>query len=402
MKKDLSMIVVLALVGVAFGITSCSSSGEADAIVIERTSYEVPEEGGSVTLTVNSNVPYEVSSSESWIRTNSSKTRALESSGVILTIDKNTSGDERYGTVKISNRTSGIEKFINIHQKFALNFIIDNTSFVFDEHGGEGEFSYASNTTIEIESEDWIVMKEKSTEYDKVVQKFEVKAFAERQQSREGKIKFKTPKSDVNESITIKQSAPLFISEDSPLEMYITEEKQLPLKNETGGAVFWASSDKSIVEVKDGVIKILKEGKTTISVSSSDGTHKDIIEVNAFEITSKFSVTFEDILDGTGNYRTVYTNCLFYNGSKRAINVTSLKVYSGEIPPEDSPLKPWVTEADKSLLGEVIPGETKGIYYSVNVIGSGGHDDDLTFEWTVEFNGNEYICRYPHHVHETW
>ena len=60
MKKDLSMIVVLALVGVAFGITSCSSSGEADAIVIERTSYEVPEEGGSVTLTVNSNVPYEV------------------------------------------------------------------------------------------------------------------------------------------------------------------------------------------------------------------------------------------------------------------------------------------------------------------------------------------------------
>lgn len=399
MKKVYNCAVSMIIMSLFF--SSCSS-GETDEIIVEKTKYEVTEEGGNVTIDVKSNVPYDVIITDNWIKKKNANTRGIDNSSLVLEVERNRSGDIRVGIVKLVYKAGGIEKTVYIHQAFTLKLSLQDKLFEFDEHGGEGSFSFSCNADVNLECNDWIELKEKSTEDDKVVQKFIVKKLDDRQQSREGQIELRNTKSEVIEVITIKQSNPLFILEDSCLEMYITEEEQLPLINETGVEVVWDSSDKSIVEVKDGIIKILKEGKAMISVSSSDGTHKDIIEVNAFDITSKFSVTFEDILDGTGNYRTVYTNCLFYNGSKRSITVTSLKVYSGEIPPEDSPLKPWVTEADKSLLGQMSPGETKGIFYSVNVIGSGGHDDDLTFEWTVEFNGNEYICRYPHHVHETW
>lgn len=374
-------------------ISSCSNS-EADEIILEKSNYEVPEEGGNVTIDIKSNVPYDVIITDNWIKRRKANTRGLENNSLVLEVEKNRSGDVRNGIVKIVYKAGSIEKAINIHQAFSLNFSIQEKSFEFDEHGGEASLSFSCNADVDLVCDDWIELKEKSTEEDKVVQKFRVKAIDKRQKSRDGVIKFKTSRGELNEKITIKQSSALYIIEESLLEMYIGEECKLPLINDTGTDVIWESSDKSIVDVEDGTIKIIKEGKAEISIATSNGNHRDAITIDAKDIVSTLSCEYGTFVTGTGISIEVYITCTIKNNSNRKINVTNVKVHWGsgfvKEPNEDSDIK----------LGELLPKDTTYITFGEYVIGSNKIEDDITFEWFFTFNGKEYIYNCPYHLDE--
>ena len=391
MEKNNSLILSL-FVSLAFFL-SCSSS-ESDEIVIDKTNYEVPEDGGTITIDIKSNVPYEVTISDNWIRRKSSKTRGTENSALVLEVERNNSGDERVGLVKIVYKASGIEKTVNIHQTFTLNISVDEKSFKFDEYGGQCSFSYICNTDIVFECDDWIILKERITEENRIVQKFEVKALDKHQKSREGLIKFKSAKQVLNEQITIKQSTPLYISEESIVEMYIDEKRKFQLKNETGVDVFWDSSDKDVVDVNDGEIRILKEGKSVISVMTSDGSHSDAITVNALDIVTTLSCEFGTFSTGSNITIEAYVTCTIKNNSKRTINITNVKVHWGsgfvKEPNEESDVK----------LGKLNPDETTYTNFGEYVIGSNKIEDDITFEWFFTFNGKEYTYNCPYHLDE--
>lgn len=373
--------------------SSCSSS-EVDEIIVEKSNYEVSEEGGNVTIDIKSNVPYDVIITDNWIKKKKTNTRGLENSSLILEIEKNRSGDVRNGIVKIVYKAGGIEKAVNIHQSFTLKFSIQENSFEFDERGGEASFSFSCNADVDLECDDWIELKERSTEDDKVVQKFRVKSIDNRQKSRDGVIKFKTSKDELNQQIIIKQSSALYINEESLLEMYVGEEYKLPLINDTGTDVNWDSSDKSIVDVEDGTIIILKDGKAEISIVTSDGSHKDAITIDAKDIVSTLSCEYGTFVTGSGISIEVYITCTIKNNSNRKINVTNVKVHWGhgfvKEPDEDSDIK----------LGELPPNDTKYITFGEYVIGSNKIEDDITFEWFFTFNGKEYIYNCPYHLDE--
>lgn len=277
-------------------------------------------------------------------------------------------------------------------EKFIPQFSIHKEKIVIYENGGEGVISYQSNIDIKSFADDWIVLKNKTDENGIIKQKFEVKPLTERKQQRKGFIKLTSSQYNIKDSVEVTQLMALYIQDDYNFETYVTEKIPLSYTNETGEDVIWKSSDENIVSVSDGIIKVLKEGSATITAATTDGSHNDKIIVDAYEITTKLSCKFKTRQTGMGGSWTIYTDCNFYNDSKRDVNIKGLKVSYGK----DYCMVSEVE--DHSLLGLVKANESKYLYMSKTLIGINEYKDDYIFEYTIEFNGKEYVCKYPHHV----
>lgn len=69
-------------------------------IVIPASNFDVPAEGGEITVTVQSNVQYSVATGASWIKM--AKTKALTTKEAKFTIEANPTFEERSGTITFS------------------------------------------------------------------------------------------------------------------------------------------------------------------------------------------------------------------------------------------------------------------------------------------------------------
>ena len=130
----------------------------------DKKAFDVPMEGGTVTINMESNVSYSVQLPDGcdWItRPATSRTRGVEASVVELKVAQNKSYHDREAVVVISNKDAGAEVKVTISQPFTTVFKVDNTAFDVPMDGGTVTVNLESNVshTVSIPSDcDWITM----------------------------------------------------------------------------------------------------------------------------------------------------------------------------------------------------------------------------------------------------
>ena len=129
-----------------------------------QKSFDVPMEGGTVTINMESNVSYDVviPSDCDWISLPDaarSKTRAAKTSTIVLKVKENPGYKDRDATVTICNKEAGVEVNIAIHQPFVTTFKADKTAFDVDMAGGTVTINMESNIPYDVtipDGCDWI------------------------------------------------------------------------------------------------------------------------------------------------------------------------------------------------------------------------------------------------------
>ena len=349
-----------------------------DAILVDKNTYEVGEEGGVVEISVQSNVSYNVDIIDAdWI-TRASNTRGLEKSTITLNVAKNTSGDVREATVKISDSSSGESSLITIKQAFTPQFNIDKTSLNFDENGGEDEVTVISNVILETSlSENWVEIASKDAKDDNTtIYKLKVKALGSDVRSRKADITFTNTRWNISEKVTITQTKSLYIEEPNA-EIYVGDNFTLSLVNNLDCTVLWESSDTSVATVdNNGIVTGVGNGSITITVTSSDGKYSDKITITIKDIQPYItSFTSTGMTVGQGSIK--YTiSCFVSNDSDRNIVLKKCTVYRDGY------------YVDSVSLSTLLPA---GLFDGVTLSSTSNITAySHTFLWEYEFNGKIY------------
>ena len=121
----------------------------------DKTSFDVPTEGGTITVNMESNVGYDVSipSDCDWITLPAgarAKTRAAKTTAVVLRVRENTTYKERDAVVTISNKEAGVSVGIYIHQPFETVFNVDKAEAEVPMDGGTVTATVESNVDYNV------------------------------------------------------------------------------------------------------------------------------------------------------------------------------------------------------------------------------------------------------------
>lgn len=87
-----------------------------DALIIGKTDYQVPQEGGTVDVTLQHNIDFEIKINETDTWITQIETRALQENQLRFNISENTTGAERIGKIMIANTKQNISQTITITQ----------------------------------------------------------------------------------------------------------------------------------------------------------------------------------------------------------------------------------------------------------------------------------------------
>ena len=124
---------------------------------VDKNEFEVPMEGGTVTVNVESNVGYDVSipSNCDWITQSTaarsrSKTRGTTTTAVVLSVKENASYQDREAVVTIANKSAGVSVGIYIRQPFATVFKVDKDAFEVPMKGGTVTANVESNVSYDV------------------------------------------------------------------------------------------------------------------------------------------------------------------------------------------------------------------------------------------------------------
>ena len=121
----------------------------------DKTSFDVPTEGGTITVNMESNVGYDVSipSDCDWITLPAgarAKTRAAKTTAVVLRVSENTTYKERDAVVTISIKEAGVSVGIYIHQPFETVFNVDKAEAEVPMDGGTVTATVESNVDYNV------------------------------------------------------------------------------------------------------------------------------------------------------------------------------------------------------------------------------------------------------------
>lgn len=123
------------------------TQSQLNAILVDgEKNYSFDEEGGDFTVTLNSNVKYDIAIDGDWIKESSAaaQTRALSKSSHTFNVGKLTSNDERTGTITFKNETTNTKEVITIIQKPSLFFA---SSAIEMTEGSSEKLKYTNNLT---------------------------------------------------------------------------------------------------------------------------------------------------------------------------------------------------------------------------------------------------------------
>ena len=112
----------------SFTVTQKRNTG----LFIDKTDFEVPIEGGSVTVSLKSNVDYAVSipADCNWLTlAPEQKTRGLDSTAFTLVAAGNSSYHDRTAYVTVTNKAEGLSGTVTVYQPFTTVFSADSTTF---------------------------------------------------------------------------------------------------------------------------------------------------------------------------------------------------------------------------------------------------------------------------------
>lgn len=256
-----------------------------DAILIDKDNYDVPEEGGDITINVKSNVDYivEIPSNSSWLSQKKIATRGLKDSKIVLSAEKNNSGDERQATVLITDKNSRASSSITITQSLTPFIDIEKENYSVLEDASTIEISVKTNIKLEmIIDKDWIIDAGRINNNDlSFTQKLNISPLS----SNSGRtatvvLKSQNTKWDLSKEVHISQTRGLYIT-SRDISIYVGESYAIKYENNTDQNLKWDSSDTSIATVNsDGVVKGKKKGVAVISVSTLDGKKSDKVSVD--------------------------------------------------------------------------------------------------------------------------
>lgn len=87
-----------------------------DALLVNATKYEVPEDGGDVSIEVKSNVNYDytLEDADGWLTENTAKTRAMETRTLSFVVAPNESTDRREGRIVFTD--GNLKEVVSIYQ----------------------------------------------------------------------------------------------------------------------------------------------------------------------------------------------------------------------------------------------------------------------------------------------
>ena len=256
---------------------------------VDKTDAEVAMEGGTVTVNVESNIPYDVKipSDCNWITQSSgkSRTRGAKTSVLLFNVAANATGRERRATITIGNSSMGVSAALTITQTFTTKFNVDATAIEVDELGGTLGVSVAANVDVTVQTQaDWLSVGKKTDVGDGYwTQQIIVSKFTNKAAQRTGTVKFLYAAENQSVLVTVTQNRTLFIKDSSIL---LTEEgqKELEYTNSQSKTVTWTSSDPNVATVvsttdNSYTVKPVANGKTKITVRSADGKYSDTVNV---------------------------------------------------------------------------------------------------------------------------
>lgn len=359
-----------------------------DAILVDGDSFSIPEEGGTVSIKVQSNVSYnvEIPATATWLTKSTSSTRGLTSSTIVLRADKNNSGDEREAIVKLTDSTSGTSSQFTVKQELTPVVTIDYEQLEIDELGGEVEITVNSNIELNTDFDDnWVTDGGKTQKGDfGFIQKLVVSPLTGSESSRSTFVSF-TPKNnkwDIIKSVKITQTKSLSIK-DSNVDLLEGKSYSLNFVNNTGKSISWKSSNTSVATVNSsGKVTGVSKGSATITVTTADGKYSDQCTVTVKDITD-----FIVAKPGGGSIMMVnnliqYGSSLgwfFSNTSSEKVTLKSLQLVDGANGKEGN-----IMSVDQD-----VPGGTS-VSYSVT-IGLLGIHTPVTCRFRYEYNGREYM-----------
>ena len=189
-----------------------------DAILIDGSTFVVPEEGGDINIKIQSNVSYEVEipASAPWLtKSTKASTRGLVSSTIVLTAEKNNSGEEREALVTFIDKESGVSSKITIKQSLTPYFEIEKNQITLSEDENEIEIIVKTNINVEtVISNDWITDNGRESNGDlNFTQKLKVSKNNSGDE-REAIVTFEDKKYGLTSKVTIKQSLKPYIEVD--------------------------------------------------------------------------------------------------------------------------------------------------------------------------------------------
>lgn len=313
-----------------------------DAIKIDGSTFSVPEEGGNLSIKVQSNVNYEVEipESASWLKVSTrAATRGLASSTIDLTAEKNNTGDEREAIVKVTNSDSKITSQFTVKQELTPYITIDKEVFDMDELGGEVNITVTSNIAVDVQfSENWISSAGTTENGDfNFVQKIKVDPFANNgQDKRSATITFKDKlgKWNLSQVVTVNETQSLLFNKQE-VDILIEKTQKLEVVNNTDQSLSWASSNTSVATVdNNGVVTGVAKGSATITVTTADGKHSAKCKVTVKDITEFIQV------EETGMSGTLTTGYIhggsslrwkFSNNSPEAVILKTMKLCDAKV-----------------------------------------------------------------------
>lgn len=122
-------------------------------LFVDKTDFEVPIEGGSVTVSLKSNVDYAVNipAEYDWLTlAPEAKTRGLDSTAFTLVAAGNTSYKSRTALVTVTNKQEGLSGTVTVYQPFKTVFSVDSTAFEMPMDAGTLTINVASNIPYDV------------------------------------------------------------------------------------------------------------------------------------------------------------------------------------------------------------------------------------------------------------
>ena len=100
-----------------------------DALIVEKTSYDMPFGGGEIEIKVEANVAFDVTPNVDWLH--HTETKALSSSTVCIKVDENPTYSNREGKIEIAQQNGSLKHTITVKQagRIAVTSVtLDKTS----------------------------------------------------------------------------------------------------------------------------------------------------------------------------------------------------------------------------------------------------------------------------------
>lgn len=242
-----------------------------DALIVEKTSYDMPYGGGEIEIKVEANVAFDVTPNSEWLHHVS--TKALSSSTVLIKVDENATYSAREGKIEIAQQNGSLKHTITVNQagRIAVTSIELNQTNLSINLGETA--TLVATVKPDNATDKTVAWSSSDTEVATVDETGKVKAIKEGSATITAKAGVKTAECKVTVCIPVTSieldKTRLELKENETVKLIATVKPD----NATDKTVTWTSSDSEVVSVDNsGEVVALKGGTATITAQAGEKT----------------------------------------------------------------------------------------------------------------------------------